>query len=565
MKNTKKTRRVAAFAAAVMMAACVAVPMSSFSASAAENTVTFIGGTVGTHQYTAYQIFSGDAAKNGFNSATGTNENVELKNVNWAMDATNASAFLTALKNDARFGEGDANVFKDCTTAAGVAKVLKNYTYNSQGAKDFADFVVEQATKTSGGITFPTTTAASGAEELSITVDGYYVIAETTLTPDTAGNGAMTAYLLGVYDASAGADIQVKAALPTFQKKIKDFNDSGTTDGSTNNVWQDSADHDITDDVPFQLTATLPTDYANYKTYKLVFHDDLQNEVFTLNKDSIKVYYQKGTGDPTVIDAAKYNVVTEGFSEDDVFKSKKTDGTTDFTVTFANLKDETTGISEVGAGDKIIIEYTAKLTDKAKIGAEGNWNSGYLEYSNNPNFIGEGAPTTSHTPEDLVVAFTYELDVNKVDGQTPAQPLKGAGFTLQKHNGTDYVNVGTEIKGEDLTTFVFKGLDAGKYKLVESTVPDGYNSAADTEFELSATHDETADVPALKTLTVNKSTLTANKDSGKVSTTIVNTSGASLPSTGGIGTTLFYVGGGVLVAGAGVLLITKKRAKKDAE
>lgn len=563
MKNTKK---FAAFVASILAVACMAAPMAtSFSADAAENTVTFTGEALGTHKYTAYQIFTGDAASNGMNPVS---TNVELQNVNWAMDSDNAASFLTALKADARFD----GAFNDCTTAAGVAAVLKGYTYNSKGAKDFADFVVEQVTKTEGAITLPTVESTGESNSLTISDDGYYVIAETELKPNEDGDGAMTAYLLGVYDASAGAEVKVKAAVPTFEKKIKDTNDSGTNDGSTNDTWQDSADHDINDNVDFQLTATLPADYATYKTYKMVFHDDLQADVFKLNTDSIKVYYQHDDGEITEIKEG-FTVATESLGSDEVFKSTKTDKNVDFTLTFNDLK---TVVSTLDADDKIIVEYNAKLTDSANIGSAGNWNSGYLSYSNNPNYKGEGADSpTSHTKEDLVVTFTYEVDVNKVDGKI--EPLKGAGFTLYKWDTTaegenKYVAVGNEIKAEDLTTFEFKGLDAGQYKLVESTVPNGYNQAADLEFVVSATHDEKADIPTLKTLTVaskegtnlaatelSAGKFTVNKEDGKLATQIVNTSGSSLPSTGGIGTTIFYVAGGALVVGAGVLLVSKKR------
>lgn len=105
-----------------------------------------------------------------------------------------------------------------------------------------------------------------------------------------------------------------------------------------------------------------------------------------------------------------------------------------------------------------------------------------------------------------------------------------------------------------------------------------FNQAEDLIFVVKAEHDETADAPTLTSLTVvseNGDSLTSTdsaagkfvvtKSSGLAATKIINNSGSSLPSTGGIGTTMFYVGGGVLVAGAGVILITKKRAKKDAE
>ena len=118
--------------------------------------------------------------------------------------------------------------------------------------------------------------------------------------------------------------------------------------------------------------------------------------------------------------------------------------------------------------------------------------------------------------------------------------------------------------------------------MTETKVPDNYNGIQPITFKISATEDQTDGSEALTSLTADgganatfetgKVYLTdgttdpsAGADKGSVKTTIENLKGSSLPSTGGIGTTMFYVGGGVLVAGAGVILITKKRAKKDAE
>ncbi len=554
MKNTKRARRAAAFAAAVVMAACAAIPMgSSFSASAVatENTISFTGqeGT-GTHTYQAYMIFSGTAVANGFGSSA------ELQGIQWA-NSTGAADFLKALKNDATIGSD----FTDCTTAAAVADVLKGYSANSEKAKAFADLAI--ANKTNLKV------VGTPGSTITANEDGYYVIEEISVD---GGTGTMTAHLLGVYDASAGAEIEVKSSLPTFEKKIMDSNDSGTTvqDGSTNGAWQDSADHDFGDAVPFQLTGTLPGDYASYKQYKMVFHDNLQDGVYG-SPENVKVYYKHGTDNAVEISDANYTI-SKPNTADDGFADTHGDKTCNLEVNIANLKTATGDVT-LQAGDKIIVEYQAELSTKAKIGEEGNWNSGYLEYSNNPYHTGEG-DTTSKTPEDMVVDFTYQLAVDKVDNAD--KPLEGAGFTLYKFNGTDYEAVGNEITG--VTKFEFKGVDAGKYKLVETTVPKGFNKAEDLVFVVKAEHDETADAPTLKTLTVvseNGDSLTSTdsaagkfvvtKNVGLAATKIINNSGSSLPSTGGIGTTMFYVGGGVLVAGAGVILITKKRAKKDAE
>lgn len=564
MKNSRKFKKVASLATAALMAACMAAPITAIQASAAKNTITITGATAGTHTYKAYQIFSGTITEN----ETGSKE---LSNPEWATGVT-GSTLITALKDDATIG----SLFESVTTdakAAAVAKVLNDITSDSAEAKALADVVAKYFADNSIAET------ASG-KTLTVENDGYYVIVESGANTE---GGTKTRYILSAYDASEGVDIAAKASAPSFQKKIKDTNDSTNTDGSTNDEWLDSADYDMTDAVPFQLTATLPSTYDDYKTYNLTFHDDLQSDVFTLDASSIKVYAVTGSESVEITNQA--TIVTTGLSTDTTFASGKTDGTEDFTVEIADLK-KVTGAT-ITSSTKIVVEYNAQLTESAKIGAEGNWNSGYLEYSNNPNYSGAGENTPeddkSKTPEDLVVAFTYQLDVDKTDAKGNA--LEGAGFTLYKKNASgEYVKVGDEITG--VTKFSFKGVDAGEYKLVESTVPDGYNKAADLEFVVNATHEQVdAAAPKLQTLEVvcNEKTVTApgaeeegskpdkvtgeifsvTLSSGLAETKVVNTSGAVLPSTGGMGTTLFYIGGGVLVAGAGVLLITKKRTKKD--
>ena len=200
------------------------------------------------------------------------------------------------------------------------------------------------------------------------------------------------------------------------------------------------------------------------------------------------------------------------------------------------------------------------------IGSAGNPNEARLEYSNNPYGGGTGI-----TPWDKVIVFTYELVANKVDGSN--NPLEGAGFTLYKYDmaTSNYVVV-KEFANDEAgkegkqTTFTFSRLDAGQYKLEESKVPDGYNKAEDLIFKVVAKYETNADNPKFGELKItdlndkeitDKFTLNQTKD--QATTNVVNLSGTELPSTGGMGTTILYVVGAILVIGAGILLVTKKR------
>ena len=181
----------------------------------------------------------------------------------------------------------------------------------------------------------------------------------------------------------------------------------------------------------------------------------------------------------------------------------------------------------------------------------------------------------AETPDDTVIVFTYELLVDKVDEE--GAPLAGAAFTLYKQEAdadsennaaatacdiegyTDYYSVAEYTADGVDTTFTFQGLDDGNYLLVETTTPEGYNSIDPIEFKVTAGHQTTSDDPQLESITINNTAFAGDAATGQITTDVVNESGVELPETGGIGTTIFYVLGAVLVIGAGVLLVTKKR------
>lgn len=484
---------------ASLLLALVMVFALATTAFAVEN-ATISAPEGSTRAYDVYQIFTGDL-----------HEGV-LSNIKWGKNGTGT--------------EGTA---VDQATLAALAAV------NSKSD-------TEKLTVIQTYVKFGSTAIGTVSDNNPLTVPtGYYLIKDK----GPVGNGE--AYSLYVVQVVGPTTISPKVGTTTSDKKVKDTNDSAansTTD------WQDSADYDIGDAVPFKLSATIAQDYANYTHgYKLTFHDK-EDTGLSFNKDSVKVYV-----DGTLITTG-YEVVTEGL----------TDGCT-FEVRFANLK----AITSVHAGSIISVEYTSTLNNQAVIGSAGNKNTSHVTYTNNPN--DEQTAENGKTPDDVVIVFTYQTIVNKVtknpnydpkvEGSEEYIPLKGAGFTLYKKNASGtYVAVGSELKGEDMTTFTWSGLDDGDYKLVETTTRSGYNTIADIEFTISAGHVD-GDIPYLNTLSGNvtsgTATFTAVVNDGSLSTDVVNNSGTQLPSTGGIGTTIFYVLGSVLVIGAVVLLVTKKR------
>ena len=463
------------------------------------------------HTYEAYQIFTGDLS--------GTT----LSNIVWGSGVSEAGQ--TAL--------GDA---------AAKAETLKT----EADAKAFAKAVAPYLTTAAGSAN----TVTDGKYVISGLAAGYYLVKDQdgSLTGD---NDSYTEYIIQVV---GNVTATPKSDVPEVQKKVKDINDSTDT---TKTDWQDSADYDIGDSIPFQLKATLADNVSSYTTYKVVFHDTLFKGL-TYNNDA-KVY----------IDGTE----TNGFA---VTATVNADGTT-LTVSCDDVK----ALSAVNSS-AITVEYTAKLNENAVLGSAGNPNEVYLEYSNNPNKSEKGNNETGETPKDVVIVFTYKTIINKVDSEN--KPLTGAAFKLEKLiKGKDgAADTWTTVKeftvDETTTSFTFSGLDDGQYKLTETKTPVGYNTIDPIYFVIEATHDETADAPTLKTLNAYLTDANGNKQTemkdgervnidlgtvdltaGSITTTVVNKSGSKLPSTGGIGTTIFYVLGGVLVLAAVVLLVTNKR------
>lgn len=486
--------------ALVAVLATVAMAVAGFmgAGTAFADEANTITGPKNGHTYEAYQIFTGDLADG------------KLSNVKWgSATAKNGTAVTDAeLKTVTDLASKSVNDNAQATANA-IAAYLKS---DAQPTATIDD-------------TNPTAQVPSG----------YYLIKDKNNTvPD---GQAATTYIVTV---AGNVTITPKSDVPSFEKKLKDTND---TTGDTSD-WQDSADYDINDAVPFKLEGTVASNYADYDTYYFAFHDVEENSL-TFNKDSVKVYV-----DDTEITSG-YTVVTEGL----------TDGCT-FEVKFADLKQ----ISAVKAGSKIRVEYTSTLNENAVLGKHGNVNKAKLQYSNNPNDEqgGENGPT-GETPWDNVIVFTYKTVINKVDDQN--QPLKGAEFTLSKKMKNGTTTTVAVVKDSEGTTFTFNGLDDGDYVLTETKTPAGYNSIKPITFTVTANHTITWEGEDRDTILTSLSgnaasgeiTFTPTDDKSELDTSVVNKPGSSLPETGGMGTIVLYAAGAVLVIAAGVYFGLKKK------
>lgn len=494
---------------ASLLLALVMVFALTITVSAVDNAqITAPAGS--TRTYDVYQIFTGDLSGN------------VLSNVKWGKNGTGTVGDAV--------GQATLEALAAVNSQTDTEKLTEIQKYVNLDSEKFG-------TVSAGSpLTVPT---------------GYYLIR------DNGPVGAGEAYSLYVVKIVGSTTISPKVGTVSSEKKVIDIND---TTGATAGL-QDSADYDIGDMVSFQLKGVVANDYANYTVYKFTFHDT-QSAGLTFNADSVVVKV-----DGSTINSG-YSVVTNDLADRCTFE-----------VRFADLKQ----ISSVHAGSVITVDYKSTLNNNAIIGSAGNPNTMHLEYSNNPN-DSLGA-TTGKTPDDTVIVFTYKTVINKVtknpdynpntEGSLEYIPLTGAAFKLEKmikgadsaENTWHLVKDFTVDEQKSASTFEFKGLDDGTYRLTETVTPAGYNSIEPIEFTVEAVHSN-GDTPELTNLTGNKVSgeieFKKNVPGASLSADVVNNAGTVLPETGGIGTTIFYALGGLLVLTAVVLLVTKKRMSAKA-
>ena len=493
----KLFKKLASFILAFAMVMAIAMPSVVMAADTTYKLT--LTNTVEGHTYEVYQVFSG------------------------TLSTKEGKKVLSDLKWGSGVKEG---AYKE--TAKAKAETLTT----EDSARAFAKELVDQ-----DKLSTATKTVPSAADTTVITglAAGYYLVKDTNGSLQDK-NASYTAYILKVV---GDATTPVKSDVPSSEKKVKDINDSTETKTTE---WQDAADWDIGDEVPFKIEGTLPSNYETYTKYTLKFHDKEQAGL-TFKPDTVKVFIDN-------------KEITDGFS----VVEKPGDGDT-FDVVFENLK--TTSAKN---GSKVRVEYKSVLNENANLGKPGNKNTMYMEFSNNPN--NEQGGETGKTPEDTVIVFTYKVSVNKVNEKN--ESLEGAEFTLEKRvkpNSDEWKTI-TKVNGTAGDVFEFKGIDDGEYRLTETKAPDNYDKLSDPiYFTVRAGHVNGAD-PSLETFSgnitsgdVGNMAFKADIDNGILSTTIQNKPGSSLPETGGMGTTVLYAAGTLMILAAAAFLVMKKKAE----
>lgn len=499
------------------------------------------------HSFSAFQIFKGDVEGNDI-------KDFKISNVTWGSNiADNPAAFLDQLKADSTLGTQfqfiDAT---DANTAQKVLEVISKWDDSDANSIAFARVVCHYLYSDANATPEPAVKGGGGSDHIHFDEAGYYLVVDTTPFNPGDFDHAYNSFLLMVTHANWNVPITPKAEKPSVKKEV--FDNFDNQDGTSTGVFGSSADHAINEKFQFKLTATLPasTDHAYdyYDTYAVCFKDTLSDGITYDKLDSVVINSNGHTYDITN-DTSKYTI---------------TESQNSFVVKIPDVKTCAEGL-DLNDGATITVTYTAHLNDKAYVntrsGSTENKNSVQLQYSNNPR-PGEYWGTT---PKSEVYVYTYQLNNTKYhDDDTTGNELAGAGFRLysdeactpeqevklyKKDNfyypikdATDKAQDAVEMFSDEHGQFNVRGLDAGTYYLKETNPPADYSACANKEIVISATHD------------VNHVSL-----SGNLSTTIINkkAGGITLPSTGGIGTTLFYVVGGGLMVAAIVLLVTKKR------
>lgn len=496
----KLFKKLTSFILAFAMVMAIAMPSVVM---AAETTYKLtLQHTVEGHTYQVYQVFSGTLS---------TKEGKKVL-------------------SDLKWGSGvKTNAYSE------TAKTKAETLTDENAARTFAKELVDQEKLSDATQTVQSKT---GTTEITGLTAGYYLVKDTDRSLENK-NDSYTAYILQVV---GDATTLVKSDVPSSEKKVKDINDSTDTETTE---WKDAADWDIGDEVPFKIEGTLPSNYDKYTKYTLKFHDK-QEEGLTFILGSVHVYIDD-------------DEITEGFRVVENPEDKDT-----FDVVFDDLKNTSAKKNSV-----IRVEYKSVLNEQANLGKPGNKNTMYMEFSNNPN--SEQGGEIGKTPVDTVIVFTYKVSVNKVNENN--QKLDGADFKLEKKvkkntNSDEYEwKPITKVTGTAGDVFEFNGIDDGEYRLTETRAPANYDMLSEPiYFTVTAGHVDGAD-PSLETFSgnitsgnVGEMAFTANIDNGILSTTIQNKPGSSLPETGGMGTTVLYAAGTLMILAAAAFLVMKKKA-----
>lgn len=536
----RKFSKLLALALSVIMV--MALAATAFAVEDGEGNVTItVHNALDGGEYKAYKIF--DVTTSGSGESTSYAYTIEKNSQFFNAVEEYAKQDNSKLTLKAIDGTSTYNVildeFKEADSKA-LAKALTNVI-----TKD-----TEESSRANGE---NTTATFSGLAK------GCYLIT----SPVGSTSGLITA-------TDNTAEIDEKTGLPTLEKKVNQKDDITAAD-----IWADYNDASFGQTVQFKIEIQVDETSDDY-----VLTDELPSGFTLVNNKTT----------PITVQCAEYNgkestnyknpeVIPNDNNENYKLETENLNGKT-FQITFKKAY-----LSQLKALDKLIVTYSATVGTNATVGGNGNLNTAELTYG------------TNQKKKDTTKTYIWSFDVFKFveTGKNKVQtPLADATFTLHKEGETNNItfvsvqnstntaptyNVSTERGAfADITTsiengangkFTLQGLDSGTYYLTETVAPAGYNKLeGPIKVVISAKENNTKDGLTYTVEYANWQESVNGNTTDHYGTPnlarnneipVENKTGSILPSTGGIGTTIFYVLGGILVVGAGVLLVTKKR------
>lgn len=546
----KRMKRIMALLLSLLMV--LAMGLTSYAADTSLTIKTTDG-----HTYQIYQILKGDVSDLNDGSAT-------LANVEKGSSVTSAA------------------------TAEEIVNALKDKTDGALGNAAYA--YVKDGTPVA-------TVVGDGTQITTSLAEGYYVVTDSYTE---GGSDSLSRYMVAV---AGPTTMEPKTETPSIDKKIVDTDKNAATDD-----YKKTDTAAIGDTIEYEITGAVPN-YEGYTYYYYVV-DDTLSKGLTLNEGSFVVK----VGDATLTKGTDYYVRI----------SQNADGTTSFRLAFENIKaytkDAAISIKYNATVNENAVIGTDPNTNTAKLIYSNNPSqSDRGDKDGVPGEPGDSVPT-GETPEYITKTYVTQIKLMKVDQDGNA--LNGAEFTLTGSNltqvkfttstnfteaedgtyyklkngaytetaptdetaeyyestttkytkttSTNLVEATGEQASKNVSSYVgddgilyFTGLDKGTYTLTETKTPSGFNTIQPISFEIKGDiTGATSTVGGSITWSSENENLTWNATTNTFEISITNIAGKLLPSTGGIGTTIFYVAGSILVLGAAVLLITKKRMRR---
>lgn len=555
MKKGKNLARIAVTAGLTMAMTLGGVALPATAAFAADTgNVTILPNANNTADATTtlgYQIFKGDVVDSGTSKT--------VSNIGWASDEVGTVVVNQIKALDSTYAGTTAQDAADYLSkhlpaegSSGTSTIIEsNKLYSNIANALRADATLK-----------PTKLTAGTPSNLSA---GYWLfLTDTTSTANT--DSASKVDQVGsapIYAVVGDGDLRVspKSTLPTVNKEVK--NDATGSD------WGKVADSEVGQDLQYRLTGTVSDAIPSYDTYYYKFTDTLSAGL-TANASSVAV--------TVVTNGTTYTVASGSYA---TTLTSDTDGTSTLGVEFSDLKtikDSNGATIPVTGASKVYVTYNAKLdASKAfKVASERNDNTVKLTYSNNPGTDSKGDSTPS-----TVGDYTFKLKMDKVDSSDGSKTLKGAKFTIQATGadegdgklyvqkdgtlGKDPYEFTTSTDADGYASISVSGLDVGKYTVVETHAPSGYNTVASFDFEIRTTYDSTGKLTKVEASTSNANAADASTDTnGLVTVTVKDKAGMSLPLTGQAGVTATWIAGGIVLA-IGVTHLVRSRRENGSE